>query len=391
MSARELKPPPGTRAYVRPQVVLSVPVTNGIAAAVEAKPDFRFKLVAFNDIELTTDCRYLIRDIIPSEGLTVVWGPPKCGKSFWLYDALLHVACGWEYRGRAVASGAVVYVACEGDRGFQARSAAYRQNRLDTFEGPVPFYLVTTRLTLRDDHPELIAAIKAQLGSVVPVAIAIDTLNKSLGGSENNDEDMGAYVQAAEAVRESFHCAVVVVHHCGIDGTRPRGHTSLAGAADAQIAVKRDAEGTILTTVEFLKDGEQGAELASRLEPVTVGQDVTGTDITSCLVSATEPIEPSQKKTGAKLPAGAAACWKAVQRAVEADGQQPPPGYKDIPGFAKVVHVDLVRRLAKQFEISRGDDNATLKAVHRGIQTLADKGFIGHCDGWVWLNGVTTL
>jgi len=26
-----------------------------------------------------------------------------------------------------------------------------------------------------------------------------------------------------------------VIHHCGINGDRPRGHTSLTGAADAQI------------------------------------------------------------------------------------------------------------------------------------------------------------
>jgi hypothetical protein len=35
---------------------------------------------------------------------------------------------------------------------------------------------------------------------------------------------------------------VVIVHHCGIEGTRPRGHSSLTGAADAQLAVKRDAK-----------------------------------------------------------------------------------------------------------------------------------------------------
>jgi hypothetical protein len=29
-------------------------------------------------------------------------------------------------------------------------------------------------------------------------------------------------------IRNAFGCAVIVVHHCGIDATRPRGHTSLA-------------------------------------------------------------------------------------------------------------------------------------------------------------------
>jgi RecA-family ATPase len=68
----------------------------------------------------------------------------------------------------------------------------------------------------------------------------LDTLNRSLGGSESSDEDMSAYVvRASDAIRDEFDCVVPIVHHCGIDGTRPRGHTSLTGAADAQVAVKR--------------------------------------------------------------------------------------------------------------------------------------------------------
>ena len=63
---------------------------------------------------------------------------------------------------------------------------------------------------------------------------------------------MTAYVQAADAVREAFGCAVVLIHHCGVDGTRPRGHTSLTGACDAQLAVKRDGSGIITCTVEYM-------------------------------------------------------------------------------------------------------------------------------------------
>src|SRR5215213_6257314 len=101
-----------------------------------------------------------------------------------------------------------------------------------------------TRVDLVQDHKALIASIKGQLvEDETPVAVVLDTLNRSLRGSESSDEDMSAYVNAADAIREAFQCAVVVVHHCGIDGTRPRGHTSLTGAVEAQLAVKRDAAG----------------------------------------------------------------------------------------------------------------------------------------------------
>jgi hypothetical protein len=49
-------------------------------------------------------------------------------------------------------------------------------------------------------------------------------------------------------------------------GDRPRGHTSLTGAVDVQLAVKRDNAGIITVKVEWLKDGQEGAEIVSRLE-----------------------------------------------------------------------------------------------------------------------------
>ena len=60
------------------------------------------KLVPFDEIKMGTQRRYLIRHIIPRVGLSVVWGPPKSGKSFWVFDVVMHVALGWEYRGHRV-------------------------------------------------------------------------------------------------------------------------------------------------------------------------------------------------------------------------------------------------------------------------------------------------
>jgi hypothetical protein len=255
----------------------------------------RFTLVPFDKIELRRDCAYLIRNIIPREGLIVVWGPPKCGKSFWLYDALMHVALGWVYRGNKGQQGAVVYVACEGERGHGARAAAYRLRHLQDYDGNIPFHLVTSRLDLVGEHDRLIADIRAQIGDAIPAVVAIDTLNRSIVGSESSDEDMTAYVRAAEAIREAFGCAVVIIHHCGLEGSRPRGHTSLTGAVDTQIAVTRTAAGIITATVEYMKDGEEGLAISSKLEVVTVGKDIEGDDITSCVIVDTEAPAPPAK------------------------------------------------------------------------------------------------
>src|SRR5207244_2584184 len=121
-------------------------------------------------------------------------------------------------------------------------------------------------LDLVADHQELIAAIKSQLDTESPTAVVLDTLNRSLRGSESSDEDMTAYIRAADAIREAFNCAVIVIHHCGTDGTRPRGHTSLSGAVDVQLKVSRDSSDNVIVEVELAKDGPQGERITSQLE-----------------------------------------------------------------------------------------------------------------------------
>jgi AAA domain len=246
------------------------------------KDDVKFTLARFSAVTLPTTAAYLVKGLIPRAGLTVIWGPPKCGKSFWTFDVAMHVAAGKDYRGRRVKRGAVVYLALEGGHGFRARVEAYRR-RHDV--GDVSFYLITDRTDLVRDHPTLITAIRS---TDMPALVVIDTLNRSLAGSESKDEDMSAYIRAADAIREAFQCAVAIVHHCGVDGSRPRGHTSLTGAADAQLAVSRVGADNILVTVEWMKDGPEGDQIVSKLEHVSLDMDEDGEPISSCVVVPVE-------------------------------------------------------------------------------------------------------
>jgi hypothetical protein len=155
----------------------------------------RFALIAFDKIAVDTTPAYLVKGIIPRVGLCVFWGPPKCGKSFLVFDLMMHIALGWQYRGRRVRQGAVVYCALEGCAAFKNRIEAFRQRKLAENSSEVPFHLMASPIGLVADHAALIASIRATLGTVLPAAIAIDTLNRSLAGSESDDRDMAAYVK----------------------------------------------------------------------------------------------------------------------------------------------------------------------------------------------------
>jgi hypothetical protein len=288
---------------------------------IEIGPKFRLK--PFDRITMGSERAYLVKNIIPRAGLAVVWGPPKCGKSFWTFDLAMHVALGWEYRGRRVQRGSVVYLALEGGKGFEARVEAFRHRFLPDDHDPVPFFLVTDALNLVKDHPDLIGCIRLQAKGNLPALVVIDTLNRSLAGSESDDKDMAAYIRAADAIRNAFGCVVIVVHHCGIDATRPRGHTSLAGAVDAQIAVKRDPMDNIVVIVERMKDGPEGATLMSKLEIVEVGADADGDAITSCVVVPVEGV--ARAAPTRKLSDRQRLALDALDECAATVGKPPPP------------------------------------------------------------------
>jgi AAA domain len=351
------------RSYHRDRLLHEPPddvLVNG-----EEDPRPRIQLIAFNEIELTSERRYLVPGIVPRVGLTVAWGPPKSGKSFFVFDLAMHVAAGWEYRDRATAEGPVVYCAFEGGFGFTARVEAFRRQHLaDKPHVGLPFFLMPLTLNLSKQHRALIAAIKATLEEP-PVLVVLDTLNRSIEGSESNDGDMSRYVRAADALREAFSCAVIIVHHCGIDGSRPRGHTSLTGACDAQLSVTRDGAGNVIVTVEDMKDGQNGTVIACRLVPADLGMvDEAGTPITSCIVEPVEDAPQESRKPAKRLTAAAQIALRALEEAVDEVGEVPPES-NHIPKHTRCVTVEQWKDYAFRRGISASDESAAKRAAFR--------------------------
>jgi hypothetical protein len=297
----------------------------------------RFALKPFSTITVSTTPNYLVKGILPRAGLAVVWGPPKCGKSFWTFDLVMHVATGRSYRGRRMQQGAVIYLALEGGSGFAGRVEAWRRRHLADQPQPVPFYLLDVPVDLVTDHNALIDAIREQVVGA-PTVVVVDTLNRAMFGNENDSEDMAKFIRAADAVRAAFNCLVIVIHHCGVVGNRPRGHTSLAGADDAQIAVERDKEGIIIAKVEFMKDAEGGAVTASKLETVDLGTDSDGDKLTSCIAVPTE-----KAAAGLKLSKVQRFAFELLEKLMATEGVAP-PAEANLPEGFKVCPSDTWRK-----------------------------------------------
>jgi AAA domain len=344
----------------------------------------RIQLIPFDKITLGSERRYLVKGLIPYPGLTVIWGPPKSVKSLWTQDVTTRVALGWDYRGRRVHQGPVVYCCFEGQAGIKGRVEAFRQKFLAEQTGDVPFFLQPVTLDLVKDHVELINAIRATLGSINPVAVVLDTLNRSLAGSESSDTDMSSYVRAADTIRDAFDCSVLIVHHCGINDSRPRGHTSLTGAADAQLAVRRDGN-NVFVTVEFMKDGTEGETVASRLEILEIGMDEDGEAITSCVVVESDAKRAGTSKRGRKLSRSAQIALKAIGSALEAHGEMAPAS-NYIPPNIRIVSLERWRDFAYAQGISGSESpDARRVAFKRGAEALFAEGVVGTWQEKCWL------
>jgi hypothetical protein len=68
----------------------------------------------WNELNTVTPPDRLVRRLLGTSTLALRYGEPGCGKTFVATDLAMHIALGWQWFGRAVTPGAVIYVACEG-------------------------------------------------------------------------------------------------------------------------------------------------------------------------------------------------------------------------------------------------------------------------------------
>jgi hypothetical protein len=337
---------------------------------------FRFKLTRWCDMRPGTEQTYLVDELIPIKGIVVLWSPPKSFKSFVALDISLHVALGWEYHDRAVQQGLVVYCAFEGGHGFDKRIEAQRQYyNLEGQDLPMP--VLKGMANLITDHKlmvhEIAYQLKTEYDGAKPVAVVLDTLNRSFVGSESKDTDMANYVRAAEAIRAAFDCVCIIIHHCGWDESRPRGHSSLPAAVDAQLSLVRDEDRATLT-VEYMRDGVEGTQVLLMKKTIVIGEDDNGKEKTSLvMVRADDDVDtgavPNKRR---EWPASLQIFHKAVTEAMREHGFN----HQLLSGVL-VRAVDLAAAHGVFFKtyVTESDD-ARRKAWKRALDSAQLKGLI---------------
>lgn len=350
------------------------------------------------DIKPQLEGMWLIKRLLPANGLALIYGHPGSGKSFLALDMAMHVSLGWDWAGRKTARGLVVYVGAEGATGLRNRIAAFRSHH-DLNEAP-PFALIPTPIDLQDpsaDTRHLIEQVRrlAEMSNAMPALIIIDTLSKTFGGGKENTDDMAVYIANCQRVASEFDCLVMPVHHRPKDAesTEPRGHGSLKGGVDAIILV--EAGKTKSAEVTKQKDGEIGERFLFNLRVVELGEDEDGEPVTSCVVELTDAgltpkVDPFARAIG-KLSAGPRLAYGQLGELISSSGIAVPTGIPDEEinrmMVSKVASLEAWRDKsisAAGTEAGHSRDTGK-KAFNRALQTLRSRGIVRVWNEWAWI------
>lgn len=224
-----------------------------------------------------------VKNLLPSQGVAAIYGPPASGKSFLALDMAAAIASGRDWFGHKCAAAPVFYVYLEGSGALKNRIAAWEHERERAFPDGVTFYLGA--FNLFENMDSLVTTIPS--GCVV----VVDTLAASAPGfDENSGSDMSRAIASLSRVAREKNGLAVVVHHSGKDASRGlRGHSSLLGALDAAICVDRSGASSVRRwTLAKSKDSEDGLTCQFTLHRVELGIDEDGYTVTSCIVRRLE-------------------------------------------------------------------------------------------------------
>lgn len=222
----------------------------------------------------------LVSGLLLLDSLAWLVAAPGSYKSFVALDLAASVDSGKPWMGRTVRRGSVVYICAEGAGGMglrvRAREARYGQMN-DVLFLPLPVQVSDSL-----QWGTLIEACRR----LRPSLIVVDTQARvTVGMKENDNTDMGVFVDAAGRLRQACGACVLTIHHSPKEGAGLRGAGGLEGAADSILELVRRGKLFARLTARKQKDLESDVRIDLGLDVVDLGfNPSTGERLSSLVV-----------------------------------------------------------------------------------------------------------
>jgi len=211
--------------------------------------------------------RCIVEGLLP-EGLTVLAGKPKIGKSWLALQLVQSVASGAPFLGHDTMQGPALYLALE-DSPRRLKSRLQKQDA----GGDLPIRYITE--WPRMDNGGL-TALEAAMEELQPAVVIIDTLTRCRSPRiDENSTEVASVVADLQALAQRQGCAIVVVHHhrkgTGVERDDPldalRGSSAIGAAADCVWSVFRERGEREATLALVSRDLEE-IELRVRFDSI---------------------------------------------------------------------------------------------------------------------------
>ena len=348
----------------------------------QIKEKKRYQLLSVSDIQKLPKIDWLVKDVLPAQGLACIYGPSGSSKSFLALDLSLSIACKSEWFGLKIKCVPVIYIVLEGLQGFIKRVDAWiAQNKIR----PKKFFLIRDDINLFNfaDVSDLVASL--QEANFVNGLIVIDTLNQaSPGVDENSVKEISQVLNHLKFIQRETNSLTLIVHHSGKDVNRGlRGSSSIRAALDTSIEVSSESYTQKEWRIEKSKDSADGQTYKYSLKEITVGQDEDQAPITSCVVEPGEKILFSKPKPTGKN-------QRIAYSKVELLLTLSPISGKcfQMPDTKMIEVEDAVEEISKAFTTT--EQSKRRNQARTALQSLISNGFIhtGSEDGkdYLWTN-----
>lgn len=335
---------------------------------------------------------YFLKGLLSPNEMSVFYGEPGCGKSFFVLYLCRSIAQRREVLGRRVHGTNILFMALEGISGFEKRLKA-EIKRHGVAEG---FSYIAQGVNLFSD-PKAVEHVIAAIQATQSGILTIDTMNRAMaGGSENDPADMGQFILNIDAIRAATGVHVIIIHHSGKDASRGmRGHSALLGAADVSVEISKDPDSKQrVAKVLKAKDDADGDKFAFYLDIEELGIDADGDPITTCVV---READSDDAKTSDKYPmTPTERQWSEVVREYfNRDGttEMVKPERASAVAFPCATRGQIrgwVRSkgligVAESVAENKGLNSTDRATFNRMLNTLQRKNKLRVHDDWIWL------
>jgi uncharacterized protein YjhX (UPF0386 family) len=370
----------------------------GCAPTAEPSPQQRPHLQFRSAVDVIAEPRRraVVEGLAFQDSLTMLVSESGAGKTFVALSLAAHVSQGRRWFGRRVRGGAVAYIAFECDD-FGSRMQALDEDGHDLSN----LYLARASHPLsprvgRDgvetySEGEL-AAIEAlaelQVRAASPlVLVIVDTVRKSMSGSEDSSEHVSAYQRALSRIMATVPgAACVAVHHSGWNPEdsgrkRERGSSAWRGNSDATFYLEKgttSSDGTevrlILSTLKVRDAAASPPLYLVRRRVALNGFDEWGDPRSSCLIE--EDRRSREDREQAETAQRQAEEWELDLRTLRAIADHPELAtsqdrVRQLLACKKDQARDSITRLLMQRLLVAGRRGEPYRLTSEGLEALA--------------------